>query len=119
MRDGLSHYYKKEERPWGNFERFTLNEPSTVKIITVNPNQSLSLQQHEHRDEQWKILAGSGTVTVGDVQTEVQPGEEFFVARGTRHRVAGGPDGLTFLEIALGQFDENDITRFEDNYGRA
>jgi hypothetical protein len=33
--------------------------------------------------------------------------------------VAGGPEGLIFLEIALGEFDENDITRFEDNYGRA
>lgn len=115
---GLSHYYK-EARPWGSFERFTLNEPSTVKIITVDPNQELSLQQHEHRDEEWKILKGSGTIIVGDTKTEVQPGDEFFVARKTHHRVAGGPEGLMFLEIALGEFDENDITRFEDNYGRA
>ena len=117
MEGGLSHYYK-EERPWGNFERFTLKEPCTVKIITVNPNQELSLQQHEHRDEEWKILSGSGTVTVGEKQTEAKVGDEFLVPRGTRHRVAGGPQGLMFLEIALGQFDENDITRFDDKYGR-
>jgi mannose-1-phosphate guanylyltransferase/mannose-1-phosphate guanylyltransferase/mannose-6-phosphate isomerase len=115
---GLSHYYK-EARPWGSFERFTLNEPSTVKIITVDPNQELSLQQHEHRDEEWKMLKGSGTIIVGGTKTEGAPGDEFFVARKMHHRVAGGPEGLMFLEIALGQFDENDITRFEDNYGRA
>ena len=39
----------RDERPWGAFERFTLNEPSTVKIITVNAGQTLSLQRHEHR----------------------------------------------------------------------
>ncbi len=116
--DGLSSY-EKENRPWGNFERFTLNEPSTVKIITVLPNQELSLQQHEHRDEEWKILRGSGVVTVNDIKTEVVPGDEFRVLRGEQHRVASSADGLQFLEIAFGQFDERDITRIEDDYGRA
>ena len=115
--EGLSNY-EKEVRPWGNFERFTLNEPCTVKIITVEPNQQLSLQQHEHRDEEWKILRGSGIVTVVDTKTAVTPGDEFRVLRGERHRVASGIDGLQFLEISFGQFDENDITRLEDNYGR-
>ena len=113
----LTHH-TKEERPWGNFERFTLNEPSTVKIITINPNQELSLQQHEHRDEEWRIVQGSGKVIVGEKQTEVHPGDEFFVERGMKHRVEAGKDGLMFLEVALGEFDESDIKRFEDKYGR-
>ena len=116
--EGLSNY-EKEVRPWGSFERFTLNEPSTVKIITVAAGEEFSLQQHAHRDEEWLILQGTGTVTVGDNVTEVAPGQNFFVARGTQHRVKGGPQGITFLEIALGQFDEADITRLEDDYGRA
>lgn len=115
--EGLSNY-EKEIRPWGSFERFTLNEKSTVKIITVEPGEELSLQQHEHRDEEWRILSGTGVITVGDLQTDVKPGDTFFVKRGTRHRVGGGALGLTFLEIALGDFDEADITRFEDRYGR-
>jgi mannose-6-phosphate isomerase-like protein (cupin superfamily) len=109
----------EEKRPWGAFRRFTLNQKATVKIITVNPNQELSLQQHAHRDEEWRILSGSGFVVVGDTKTEVRPGQEFFVTRGMKHRVAGGPEGLTFLEIAFGDFDEKDIVRLEDNYGRA
>jgi len=113
----LPQYYK-EERPWGSFERFTLNEPTTVKVITVLPNQELSLQQHEHRDEEWRILSGSGQVVVGDMVSDAAPGQVVSVARGQRHRVAAGPQGLVFLEIAFGQFDEADITRFEDKYGR-
>jgi mannose-6-phosphate isomerase len=110
--------YNREERPWGYFERFTLNEPSTVKIISVLPNQTLSLQQHEHRDEEWKIIRGSGEVIIGETTTPVKPGDEFFVARQTKHRVIGGPEGLQFLEVSLGDFDEKDIVRFEDKYGR-
>jgi hypothetical protein len=32
--------------------------------------------------------------------------------------LTSGPDGFKCLEIAFGDFDENDIYRLEDNYGR-
>lgn len=110
--------YEKEVRPWGSFERFTLNEPTTVKVITVEPNQQLSLQQHEHRDEEWRFLRGSGSVVIGEQILPAKEGDQFTVTRGTKHRVISGADGLQFLEISFGQFDENDITRFDDKYGR-
>ena len=46
----------QEERPWGNFRQFSHNELSTVKIISINPNSSLSLQYHNNRSEFWKII---------------------------------------------------------------
>lgn len=116
--EGLSQY-EKEVRPWGSFERFTLNERSTVKIITVNPGEAFSLQTHSSRDECWRILGGSGTVTTGTLVHDAKPGDTYYVPRGSRHRAEGGPGGLTFLEISLGEFDEADITRLEDKYGRA
>ena len=115
--EGLSHY-EKEERPWGNFERFTLNEKTTVKIVTVNAGGSISLQTHEHRDEFWRVLKGSGVVRVGENSNQASVGDVFFNPRQSKHRVEGGPEGLTFLEIAFGDFDEKDITRLEDRYGR-
>ena len=110
--------YEKEIRPWGNFERFTLNESTTVKIITVDPGQSLSLQTHEHRQEFWRIIGGSGTVVVGEETHQAAVGQDFFVPHHTKHRVIAGTDGIAFLEIAFGTFDEHDIVRLEDNYGR-
>jgi mannose-6-phosphate isomerase-like protein (cupin superfamily) len=111
--------YDKEIRPWGEFERFTLNESTTVKIITVTTGQALSVQTHEHRDEYWKILTGSGTITLNDTHTAAQAGDTFWGARGTVHSVEAGPQGIQFLEIAFGHFDEDDITRLSDRYGRA
>lgn len=116
--ESLTHY-QKEERPWGNFERFTLNEKTTVKIVTVKPGEAISLQTHAHRDEFWRILTGSGTVEIEGTKNPAYPGDMFFTSRGSQHRVEGGTDGLSFLEIAFGDFDEGDITRLEDRYGRA
>ena len=113
----LSHF-EKDIRPWGSFERFTLNEQTTVKIITVAPSQAFSLQTHAHRQEFWRILSGSGTITVGDTHTEAVAGDQFMIQTGDQHRAEAGPDGLEFLEIAFGTFDESDITRLEDRYGR-
>lgn len=115
--DGLSHY-NKEERPWGAFERFTLNEPSTVKIITVKPGEAFSLQTHNNRDEFWHITAGSGTVTLGEESRAVQTGDNLWSPKGTAHRMEAGEHGIEFLEIAFGEFDEGDIIRIEDRYGR-
>lgn len=107
-----------EERPWGSFSRFTSNEASTVKIITIKPNESLSLQYHEKREEFWRVLSGEGEVVIGESATPALPGSEFFVGKGEKHRMSAGPQGLEVLEISFGEFDENDITRLEDVYGR-
>ncbi|MDB5244630.1 MAG: mannose-6-phosphate isomerase [Parcubacteria group bacterium] len=115
--DGLTNY-EKEIRPWGDFERYTLNETTTVKIITVKPGEAFSLQTHSNRDEFWRVVKGSGTITIGNEPSEATEGDSFFCTRGTTHRATGGVDGLTFLEIAFGEFDEKDITRLDDKYGR-
>ncbi|MDE1925308.1 MAG: phosphomannose isomerase type II C-terminal cupin domain [Patescibacteria group bacterium] len=115
--EGLSNY-EKEVRPWGNFERFTLNEKSTVKIVTVSAGEAISLQTHEHRDEFWRVIQGSGIIRIGDTEHQASRGDSYFSPRHSEHRVEGGPEGLQFLEIAFGDFDESDITRLEDKYGR-
>ncbi len=115
--DNLNNYHQ-ESRPWGSFEQFIKNEPATVKIITVNPGQAFSLQTHSNRSEFWYILSGTGTVTIGDIKKEVGPKDTFMIDLGATHRAEAGTEPLVFLEIAFGEFDENDITRLEDKYGR-
>ncbi len=115
--EGL-YNYEKEVRPWGNFERFTLNETTTVKIVTVNPGEAISLQTHAHRDEFWRIIEGSGVITIDSTERSARAGDIFFSRRGQQHRVAATDTPLKFLEIAFGDFDEDDIVRLEDRYGR-
>jgi len=111
--------YFRNNRPWGFFEQFTKDEPSTVKIVTVNKNQSLSLQLHHHREEYWFVLDGEAEVTINGVVSIGKPGDSFFVPKNASHRLAAKDKTLRVLEIAFGQFDESDIVRLEDRYGRA
>ena len=107
------------ERPWGNFRQFNLNSPVTVKIVTIKENEELSLQNHARRAEFWRIIGGSGTIEIGNDKHDAQVGDEYNVPVGTKHRAVAGPFGLAFLEVDTGDFDENDIIRYEDKYGRA
>jgi mannose-6-phosphate isomerase len=109
-----------DERPWGKFERYCLNEPVTVKIITVEPGQQLSLQRHRHRDELWVALDDELIVEIDGQTSRAKTGDRFFVRRGQNHRVASPKDHtVRFLEVAFGDFTETDIERLADDYGRA
>ncbi|HEU5156253.1 MAG TPA: phosphomannose isomerase type II C-terminal cupin domain [Streptosporangiaceae bacterium] len=108
-----------DERPWGKFERYCLNEPVTVKIITVEPGHQLSLQLHRHRDELWVTLDDGLIVEIDDQTSHAKAGDRFFVRRGQKHRVASPQDRtVRFLEVAFGDFAETDIERLADDYGR-
>ena len=113
----MIHIYK-EVRPWGDFERLTKDVPSTVKIITVNQNQSTSLQYHYRRQEYWRIIQGNPVLTIGDKNISALPGHEFFIDKLVKHRILATNKNVIILEISLGFFDENDIVRLEDQYGR-
>lgn len=107
-----------EIRPWGNFEKFTENVNSTVKIITVEPNHRLSLQYHNFRDEFWKVIRGRCSVVIGGNIFVANEGDEFFIPRKVKHRILTKMVNVKILEISLGHFDESDIVRIEDAYDR-
>ncbi|HOX96793.1 MAG TPA: phosphomannose isomerase type II C-terminal cupin domain [bacterium] len=108
----------EENRPWGNFRQFCLNSKVTVKILTVKANSVLSLQYHTQRSEFWRVVKGEGFVVKNDEEIPAQEGDEFFIPQGTNHRLKTGDKEMQVLEISFGNFDENDIVRLEDNYGR-
>ena len=108
----------REERPWGEELWVSSDKPSMVKVLNVNPGQSLSLQYHHNRDEFWHVLSGAGVATIGEKKIPLKTGDDAFVPRETHHRIETKESSLTILELAFGDFDENDIVRLEDRYGR-
>lgn len=107
-----------EDRPWGMFEQFCQNDKCTVKILSVKPGEKLSLQFHRHRDEFWRVIEGSAKVVIGDEIFDAKVGDEFFVERLKKHRIMTDEHPVKVLEISFGDFDEDDIVRVEDKYGR-
>jgi mannose-1-phosphate guanylyltransferase/mannose-6-phosphate isomerase len=107
----------KDTRPWGSFKQYACNEKCSVKIITVNPNQMLSSQVHKKRDELMVILDDGLRIELDDQVLSPKPGDEILINRNTKHRVSSKKQAR-ILEVSFGFFDENDIERFEDIYGR-
>ena len=121
---GLTLYaegdYSRTEKPWGYFEVLFESEFSKVKILSVDPDQMLSMQMHEHRSETWYVTQGIATVTKGNITFDLHPGENVEIDQKERHRVKNsGSEVLEIIEIQTGTyFGEDDIVRFEDIYGR-
>ena len=109
-----------DERPWGKFKQYTHNQETTVKIIEVWAEQQLSVQKHHHRDELWVALDEGLWATIDGQDIMFRKGKELFVPRGTIHTIRNIKHDrpARFLEIAFGHFDEDDIERLEDKYGR-
>lgn len=107
-----------EKRPWGEFREFALNEPSTVKILTIHKGESFSLQKHLHRVEFWRVLRGDPEITIGDNVTRAKRGSEFEILKEVDHRIGASLNNVEILEISRGKFKEGDIIRKEDKYDR-
>lgn len=109
-----------EVRPWGLFEILFQNKERTIKKLVVTPSQRISLQSHGLRDEMWFIESGKGLVTLNDTEQVFIKGNYIMIPRNTVHRVWNhdNKNDLVIIEIAYGVFKEEDIIRYQDDYGR-
>ena len=107
-------------RPWGFYESLIVGDGFQVKRIVVNPGQQLSLQMHHHRAEHWVVVRGTAEVINGDQTMTLVKDQSTFVPVGAQHRLSNpGAVPLELIEVQTGSyFGEDDIVRFDDDYGR-
>ena len=114
-------FHKKVNRPWGNYAVLE-EDPDGFKIkrIEVAPGARLSLQSHKQRSEHWVVVSGTATVTNGEEVTTVHKNQSTYIPIGAKHRLENrGSVPLHIVEIQVGDYlGEDDIQRYEDNYGR-
>jgi mannose-6-phosphate isomerase-like protein (cupin superfamily) len=108
------------ERPWGSFEVLLTETTWQCKRLTVHPGARISYQRHRFRQEHWFILSGDAMVTLEGESLHLGAGDCARIPQNARHRVANpGREVLVILEIQTGTyFGEDDIERFDDDYGR-
>lgn len=109
------------QRPWGYYKTTVLNDYFQAKIISVKPGGQLSLQAHNHREEYWIVVHGSGIVQLDKSILPVSCGSTVFIPLGCKHRLTNtdNKESLIITEVQIGDyFGEDDIVRYEDVYGR-
>ena len=111
---------ERGDRPWGYY--LVLHEDSGYKVkqFVVRPGSRLSLQRHRQRAEHWQVVRGEAAVTRGKEILRLLPGGSIDIPPGTLHRVESvGKENLVVIEVQMGEYTgEDDIERFEDDYGR-
>ena len=107
-------------RPWGSYEGLASDAGFQVKRIIVKPGCSLSLQLHHRRSEHWVVVRGVATVTCGEESRELLANQSTYIPKGVKHRLENrSSDDVILVEVQCGDYlGEDDIVRFEDNYGR-
>ena len=115
-----SERHKKVYRPWGSYESVDEGENFQVKRIIVNPGQSLSLQSHRRRSEHWVVVRGTARVTLDDKVFTLEANQSTYIPIGSKHRLENTKaQPLHIIEVQCGDYlGEDDIERYEDNYGR-
>jgi mannose-1-phosphate guanylyltransferase/mannose-6-phosphate isomerase len=109
-----------DSRPWGDWAVIDAGPGFCVKRIRVTPGGILSLQRHQHRAEQWTVVAGTARVTRNAETIDLTPGQSVAIGLHDIHRVANpGTEDMVFIEVQTGrELREDDIERLEDSYGR-
>jgi mannose-1-phosphate guanylyltransferase/mannose-6-phosphate isomerase len=106
-------------RPWGTFKQFANNQDCTVSLMSVLPGQRLSLQSHTGRAELWIVIDDGAQVQVGEEIREYKAGDEIWIPVNERHRLScTGDKPVRVLEVAFGNWQQDDIQRYADDYKR-
>jgi len=115
-----SALHREVFRPWGSYDSVDSGERFQVKRLSVKPGGVLSLQMHHHRAEHWIVVQGAARITRNDETFLLAENESTFIPVGATHRIENpGKVPLHIIEVQSGSYlGEDDIVRFEDNYGR-
>lgn len=107
-------------RPWGRYEVLLDTPFYKTKKLFVYPGAKLSLQSHQHRTEHWVVVSGVVKVTRGEETFILQKNESTFIPAMTKHRIENpGKVNLQIIEVQTGEYlEEDDITRYEDDFKR-
>ncbi len=117
----ILHSHQTIKRPWGTFTTLQSGHSYKIKCIEVMPLKSLSLQSHQYRSEHWVVIEGEAEVTNQEKIFRIKTNESTFIAQGAKHRLYNPlvNTALKIIEVQSGSYlGEDDIERFEDEFGR-
>ncbi len=108
-------------RPWGAYAVLAEGPGYKLKVLQVEPGRKLSLQSHARRAEHWVVVAGRVHLTRDGDVAECSAGDYFHIPIGARHRIDNrGAEPVCIVEVQQGDYlEEDDIVRYEDDFGRA
>jgi len=112
--------HRKVYRPWGHYDLVDSGDRHQTKRIVVKPGAKLSVQKHHHRAEHWVVVKGTANVSKNGEHILVTENESIYIPLGVIHSLENpGVIPLEMVEVQSGSYlGEDDIVRYQDQYGR-
>lgn len=107
-------------RPWWSYKIIDEWIWFKTKRLTVIPGKKLSSQLHHHRSEHWVVVSGTAKITLNDKEFLLSKWESTYIPIWTKHRLANcWKVDLHIIESQIWDYlEEDDIVRFDDEFGR-
>ena len=99
--DKLDQQVMFAEKSWGSFLVLDVADESLTIKVTLNPGHRMNYHSHEHRDEVWTVISGSGRTVVDGTVRRVRPGDVISVIAGQKHTIIADSE-LQVVEVQLG-----------------
>ena len=110
---------KKVDKPWGHEVIWAKTDKYVGKMLVIEPNQRLSLQYHEKKEETIFVLEGMLQVWQTDddnTYTLHGTGSTFHVTPNQVHRFGAGGERVRLIEVSTPELE--DVVRLSDDYSR-
>ena len=115
-----AHMPTTVQKPWGSYTVLEKRDNYLVKRLDVHPGEQLSLQSHNHRSEHWTVVQGTAQIQLEDKSILLEANQSILIPQKSKHRLGNPKETpLSLIEVQVGdKIDENDITRYQDDYDR-
>ncbi len=100
--DAMDNEARFAEKSWGSYKVMDVNDDSMVIKVMLMPGHRMHYHSHEHRNEIWNIVSGSGRAIVNDEERCVRAGDVVSMPAGSKHTIVADTE-LTIIEVQLGQ----------------
>lgn len=100
------------EKSWGSFRVIDVEDKAMTIKVTLNPGHSMNYHSHNHRDEVWVVISGTGRAILDGREQAVKPGDVLNMPVGCPHTIFADTE-LKLVEVQLGEaINVNDKVKY-------
>jgi mannose-1-phosphate guanylyltransferase len=100
--DKLDQQIMFAEKSWGSYSVIDMEKESMTIKVVLNQGQRMNYHSHQHRDEVWVVISGTGKTIVDGVEKSVHPGDVINLPAGCRHTLIAETE-LKVIEVQCGK----------------
>lgn len=112
--DSIGNQIRFAEKSWGSYRVLDVEDESLTIKVTLHAGHGMNYHSHEHRDEVWTVISGTGRAIINGIEQPVSQGDVITMKAGVKHCILADKE-LQLIEVQLGKgISVNDKIKYEN-----